>query len=81
MKVLVRAAAAVVVAFTLTVIGLVAMVLFDDDAEAVEVSGGDGAGGYHVAMYAGDANALHAPRTGKTVELVPRTTTMPDADY
>ncbi|MEJ1202820.1 MULTISPECIES: bifunctional lytic transglycosylase/C40 family peptidase [unclassified Streptomyces] len=45
MKVLVRAAAAVVVAFTLTVVGLVAMVLFDDDAEAVEVSGGDGAGG------------------------------------
>ncbi|MFI6209167.1 NlpC/P60 family protein [Streptomyces sp. NPDC051041] len=42
--------------------------------------GGSGAI-YHVAIYAGDGNVLHAPRTGKTVELVPLTSAMPEADY
>ncbi|MEU1312615.1 bifunctional lytic transglycosylase/C40 family peptidase [Streptomyces cinnamoneus] len=36
---------------------------------------------YHVAMYAGDGKVLHAPRTGKTVELVPLATAMPADDY
>ncbi|MGW0188118.1 C40 family peptidase [Streptomyces sp. NPDC003362] len=36
---------------------------------------------YHVAMYAGDGQVLHAPRTGKTVEVVPLTNAMPTADY
>lgn len=41
-----------------------------------------GSGGiYHVAIYAGDGNVLHAPRTGKTVSLAPLTTAMPDGDY
>ncbi|WP_309049643.1 NlpC/P60 family protein [Streptomyces sp.] len=42
--------------------------------------GGSGAI-YHVALYAGEGNVLHAPRTGKTVELVALATAMPDADY
>lgn len=36
---------------------------------------------YHVAMYAGDGNVIHAPRTGKNVEVVALTTAMPDSDY
>ncbi|RPK70059.1 Murein DD-endopeptidase MepH precursor [Streptomyces sp. ADI97-07] len=36
---------------------------------------------YHVALYAGDGNVLHAPRTGKRVELVPLASAMPDRDY
>ncbi|MER6476883.1 C40 family peptidase [Streptomyces filamentosus] len=41
-----------------------------------------GTGGiYHVALYTGDGNVLHAPRTGKTVEIAPLTTAMPERDY
>ncbi|MEW2417506.1 bifunctional lytic transglycosylase/C40 family peptidase [Streptomyces sp. NPDC046866] len=36
---------------------------------------------YHVAMYAGDGKVLHAPRTGKNVEIVPLATAMPERDY
>lgn len=36
---------------------------------------------YHVAIYAGDGNVLHAPRTGRHVELAPLTSAMPDRDY
>ncbi|WP_327332923.1 bifunctional lytic transglycosylase/C40 family peptidase [Streptomyces anulatus] len=36
---------------------------------------------YHVGMYAGDGNVLHAPRTGKSVELVPLASAMPERDY
>ncbi|MEU2899656.1 bifunctional lytic transglycosylase/C40 family peptidase [Streptomyces sp. NPDC006967] len=36
---------------------------------------------YHVAIYAGDGNVLHAPRTGKSVETAPLTTAMPQGDY
>lgn len=42
--------------------------------------GGSGAI-YHVALYAGDGNVLHAPRTGKTVEIAPLTSAMPESDY
>jgi hypothetical protein len=42
--------------------------------------GGSGAI-YHVALYAGEGNVLHAPRTGKSVEVVPLTSAMPDRDY
>ncbi|MGV9277735.1 C40 family peptidase [Streptomyces griseosporeus] len=42
--------------------------------------GGSGAI-YHVAIYAGDGNVLHAPRTGRTVEVAPLTSAMPSADY
>ncbi|MET9206801.1 bifunctional lytic transglycosylase/C40 family peptidase [Streptomyces bacillaris] len=36
---------------------------------------------YHVGLYAGDGRVLHAPRTGKTVELVPLASAMPAGDY
>ncbi|WP_331720626.1 bifunctional lytic transglycosylase/C40 family peptidase (plasmid) [Streptomyces sp. NBC_00161] len=36
---------------------------------------------YHIAMYAGDGKVLHAPRTGKNVEIVPLATAMPERDY
>ncbi|MFI9155671.1 NlpC/P60 family protein [Streptomyces sp. NPDC053367] len=36
---------------------------------------------YHVAIYAGDGNVIHAPRTGKTVEVVSLSSAMPDSDY
>ncbi|WP_241911494.1 bifunctional lytic transglycosylase/C40 family peptidase [Streptomyces sp. DH-12] len=36
---------------------------------------------YHVAMYAGDGNVLHAPRTGRNVEIAPLTSAMPQGDY
>lgn len=36
---------------------------------------------YHVAIYAGDGNVLHAPRTGRNVELAPLTSAMPERDY
>ncbi|MGW6651249.1 peptidase [Streptomyces sp. CB02130] len=36
---------------------------------------------YHVAIYAGDGNVLHAPRTGKTVSLQPMASAMPAGDY
>lgn len=36
---------------------------------------------YHVALYAGDGNVLHAPRTGKNVEIAPLTAAMPERDY
>ncbi|MEU7260606.1 bifunctional lytic transglycosylase/C40 family peptidase [Streptomyces rimosus] len=42
--------------------------------------GGSGAI-YHVAIYAGDGNVLHAPRTGRSVELAPLTSAMPQKDY
>ncbi|WP_031057804.1 NlpC/P60 family protein [Streptomyces sp. NRRL F-5702] len=36
---------------------------------------------YHVGLYAGDGKVLHAPRTGKRVELVPLASAMPERDY
>jgi cell wall-associated NlpC family hydrolase len=42
---------------------------------------GGSSGIYHVAMYAGDGNVIHAPRTGKNVEIAPLTSAMPDRDY
>ncbi|MER7048896.1 bifunctional lytic transglycosylase/C40 family peptidase [Streptomyces jumonjinensis] len=36
---------------------------------------------YHVALYAGDGNVVHAPRTGKNVEIAPLTSAMPERDY
>ncbi len=36
---------------------------------------------YHVALYAGDGNVLHAPRTGRNVELAPLTSAMPSDEY
>ncbi|MGW6570051.1 C40 family peptidase [Streptomyces sp. NPDC054975] len=36
---------------------------------------------YHIAIYAGDGNVLHAPRTGRNVEIAPLASAMPDADY
>ncbi len=36
---------------------------------------------YHVALYAGDGNVLHAPRTGRVVEVQPITAAMPAGDY
>nr|BAW81986.1 tranglycosylase [Streptomyces lavendulae] len=36
---------------------------------------------YHVAIYAGDGNVLHAPRTGRNVELRSLATAMPEGDY
>ncbi|MFD3484968.1 NlpC/P60 family protein [Streptomyces sp. NPDC058665] len=36
---------------------------------------------YHVAIYAGDGKVLHAPRTGRHVELAPLTSAMPQDDY
>lgn len=36
---------------------------------------------YHVALFAGDGKVLHAPRTGRNVELVPLATAMPERDY
>jgi cell wall-associated NlpC family hydrolase len=36
---------------------------------------------YHVAIYAGDGNVLHAPRTGRHVEIAPLTSAMPQRDY
>ncbi|MFP8906167.1 C40 family peptidase [Streptomyces atacamensis] len=41
-----------------------------------------GVGGiYHVAMYHGDGQIIHAPRTGKKVEVVPIDQAMPPGDY
>ncbi|MFE7212488.1 NlpC/P60 family protein [Streptomyces sp. NPDC057611] len=42
--------------------------------------GGSGAI-YHVALYAGDGNVIHAPRTGRNVEIAPLTSAMPERDY
>ncbi|MEU2098675.1 bifunctional lytic transglycosylase/C40 family peptidase [Streptomyces globisporus] len=36
---------------------------------------------YHIALYAGDGKVLHAPRTGKRVEIAPMDTAMPSGDY
>ncbi|MGW6876045.1 C40 family peptidase [Streptomyces xanthophaeus] len=36
---------------------------------------------YHIAIYAGDGKVLHAPRTGRVVELQPLTEAMPVSDY
>ncbi|NWF30877.1 C40 family peptidase [Streptomyces sp. PKU-EA00015] len=36
---------------------------------------------YHVAIYAGDSKVLHAPRTGRTVSVVPLAEAMPARDY
>ncbi|KOG56416.1 peptidase [Streptomyces virginiae] len=36
---------------------------------------------YHVAIYAGDGNVLHAPRTGRVVELQSLVSAMPAGDY
>ncbi|GGZ90006.1 transglycosylase [Streptomyces subrutilus] len=36
---------------------------------------------YHVGMYAGDGRVLHAPRTGRQVEVVPLDSAMPASDY
>ncbi|MFC7639615.1 NlpC/P60 family protein [Streptomyces thermogriseus] len=44
-------------------------------------SHGGSSGIYHVALYAGDGNVLHAPRTGRHVELAPLTSAMPERDY
>ncbi|MBD0844261.1 C40 family peptidase [Streptomyces sp. TRM68416] len=44
-------------------------------------SRGGSAAIYHVAIYAGDGNVLHAPRTGRTVEVAPLTSAMPQGDY
>ncbi|MEW1926422.1 bifunctional lytic transglycosylase/C40 family peptidase [Streptomyces sp. NPDC088360] len=41
----------------------------------------NGTGIYHVAIYAGDGNVLHAPRTGKNVEVVPLEDAMPKSEY
>ncbi|PJE97104.1 peptidase [Streptomyces carminius] len=41
-----------------------------------------GSGGiYHVALYAGDGNVVHAPRTGQDVKVAPLTSAMPEGDY
>ncbi|GAA1418892.1 transglycosylase TgdA [Streptomyces thermospinosisporus] len=41
-----------------------------------------GSGGiYHVALYAGDGNVIHAPRTGRQVEVAPLASAMPAGDY
>ncbi|GGY71163.1 transglycosylase [Streptomyces omiyaensis] len=42
--------------------------------------GGSGAI-YHVAIYAGDGKVVHAPRTGRVVEVQPLTAAMPARDY
>ncbi|MFJ4622553.1 NlpC/P60 family protein [Streptomyces sp. NPDC088812] len=44
-------------------------------------SNGGSSGIYHVAMYAGDGNVIHAPRTGKNVEIASLTSAMPESDY
>ncbi|MFI8265536.1 NlpC/P60 family protein [Streptomyces sp. NPDC085665] len=44
-------------------------------------SHGGSASIYHVAMYAGDGNVLHAPRTGRVVELQPLSEAMPARDF
>ncbi|MFC7872011.1 NlpC/P60 family protein [[Kitasatospora] papulosa] len=36
---------------------------------------------YHVALYAGDGQVLHAPRTGRSVEVVALASAMPSGDY
>ncbi|MEV7535438.1 bifunctional lytic transglycosylase/C40 family peptidase [Streptomyces hydrogenans] len=36
---------------------------------------------YHVALYAGDGKVVHAPRTGRVVEVQPMTAAMPQGDY
>ncbi|MFJ2589673.1 NlpC/P60 family protein [Streptomyces sp. NPDC087538] len=36
---------------------------------------------YHVAMYAGNGKVLHAPRTGRHVEIAQLSSAMPAADY
>ncbi|MFI8365270.1 NlpC/P60 family protein [Streptomyces sp. NPDC085612] len=36
---------------------------------------------YHVAIYAGDGKVLHAPRTGRVVEVQPIADAMPAGDY
>ncbi|MFP8886794.1 NlpC/P60 family protein [Streptomyces mangrovi] len=36
---------------------------------------------YHVAIYAGDGNVLHAPRTGQDVKVQSLISAMPEADY
>ena len=42
---------------------------------------GSQAGIYHVALYYGDGMILHAPRTGREVEIQPMDEAMPPADY
>ncbi|MCX4808969.1 bifunctional lytic transglycosylase/C40 family peptidase [Streptomyces sp. NBC_01214] len=39
------------------------------------------AGIYHVGLYFGDGQVLHAPRTGKTVSIQPMDEAMPKGDY
>ncbi|MFD7418314.1 C40 family peptidase, partial [Kitasatospora purpeofusca] len=36
---------------------------------------------YHVGLYAGEGRVLHAPRTGRDVQVQPLDTAMPTADY
>ncbi|MFI5905808.1 C40 family peptidase [Streptomyces cyaneofuscatus] len=36
---------------------------------------------YHVGLYAGEGRVLHAPRTGRDVQVQPLDTAMPSADY
>ncbi|WP_329375693.1 NlpC/P60 family protein [Streptomyces sp. NBC_01351] len=36
---------------------------------------------YHVGLYAGSGQVLHAPRTGRQVEVVPLDSAMPAGDY
>ncbi|MEU6214333.1 NlpC/P60 family protein [Streptomyces sp. NPDC047023] len=36
---------------------------------------------YHVGLYAGEGRVLHAPRTGRQVEVVALDSAMPASDY
>ncbi|MFJ5552512.1 NlpC/P60 family protein [Streptomyces sp. NPDC093225] len=40
-----------------------------------------GGGIYHVGLYAGDGHVLHAPRTGRNIEVTALTDAMPTGDY
>ncbi|MEV0012717.1 bifunctional lytic transglycosylase/C40 family peptidase [Streptomyces sp. NPDC047973] len=42
---------------------------------------GSASNAYHVAIYFGNGNVVHAPRTGKTVTVQPMDTAMPQGDY
>ncbi|MEU8779218.1 bifunctional lytic transglycosylase/C40 family peptidase [Streptomyces sp. NPDC048606] len=44
-------------------------------------SRGGADGIYHVALYAGDGNVLHAPRTGREVDVEPLASAMPPGDW
>ncbi|MGW3091664.1 C40 family peptidase [Streptomyces sp. NPDC001108] len=42
---------------------------------------GNGSSAYHVAIYFGHGNVVHAPRTGRTVTIQPMDEAMPKGDY